>query len=378
MPHPHLKDQTARLDPPSDPDIPKWQRDQFVAQAANGQGCAPRDRSGDLVVLTADGLYCPAGDFHIDPWRPVTRAVITHGHSDHARGGSGEYHAVHEGMPILRWRLGEQAYRPRAYGEVFQLGAARVSFHPAGHVLGSCQVRIEVGGEVWVVSGDYKRQPDPTCAPFEVVSCDTFITEATFGLPVYRWPETPVVAREIVAWREHCAERGEAALLLCYALGKAQRLLAELGRVTDRPALLHGAIHAGVRVYRDCGIEMLETRTIPEDIARGRGSKGDYAGELVLAPPSAAGSPWLRRFKRVQTGFASGWMRIRGNRRRRNYDRGFVVSDHADWPSLLRTVRETGARRVIATHGNTDAIVRALCESGIAAEAFRATYGGED
>jgi len=327
----------------------------------------------DLIVLRPEGLYCPAGDFHIDPWRPVPRAVITHGHGDHARIGMGSYQAVVEGMPILRWRLGEQAYHPHHYGEVFRLGAALVSLHPAGHVLGSAQVRIDVDGEVWVVSGDYKRQADPTCAPFDVQRCDTFITEATFGLPVYRWPDTGEVARDIVAWRQQCAERGEAAILYCYALGKAQRVLAELLAVETQPALLHGAIAAGVAVYRDAGIAMLETRAVIEE-----GRRGDYAGQLVLAPPSAAGSPWLRRFRAAQQGFASGWMRIRGNRRRRNYDRGFVISDHADWPDLLRTVRETGARRVIATHGNTDAIIRCMGEQGIAAEAFRTDYGAEE
>lgn len=324
----------------------------------------------DLVVLRPEGLYCPAGDFHIDPWRPVARAVITHGHGDHARGGMGRYHTVADGLPILRWRLGDQPYSAYEYGEPFRLGAADVSLHPAGHVLGSAQVRIEADGEVWVVSGDYKRQPDPTCAPFEVVPCDVFITESTFGLPVYRWPHTPDVAREIVEWRDECGARGEAAVLLCYALGKAQRLLAELAAFTDRPALLHGAVAAGVEVYRQAGIAMLETVPVSET-AKG----AEFAGELIVAPPSAAGSAWMRRFRGAQTGFASGWMRVRGNRRRRNYDRGFVVSDHADWPDLMRTIRETGARRVIATHGNTDAILRALNEAGVAAEAFRTEFG---
>lgn len=330
---------------------------------------APRD----LVELRPEGLYCPAGDFHIDPWRPVPRAVITHGHGDHARIGMGEYHCSAGSLPILRWRLGEQRYHVHEHGEPFDIGGARVSLHPAGHVLGSVQVRIEAGGEVWVASGDYKRQPDPTCAPFEPVRCDVFITEATFGLPVYRWPDTREVVRDIVDWRERGAARGEAAVLFCYALGKAQRLLAELAAVTDRPALLHGAIAAGVQVYRDAGIAMLATRAVAEE-EKGR----DFAGELILAPPSAAGSTWMRRFRGAQTGFASGWMRLRGNRRRRNYDRGFVVSDHADWPDLMRTVRETGARRVIATHGSTDAIVRALNESGVAAEAFRTSFGDEE
>ena len=331
-------------------------------------------RSTDLVVARPEGLYCPRGDFHIDPWRPVPRAVITHGHGDHARAGSGEYFTTRAGLPILQWRLGEQRYHVHEYGDLFRIGDATVSLHPAGHVLGSAQVRIECGGEVWVVSGDYKRQPDPTCAPFEPVRCDTFITEATFGLPIYRWPDTPDVAREIVAWRDECAARGETAVLYCYALGKAQRLLAELAAFTDRPAYVHGAVDTGVQVYRAAGIPMLETIPVAET-TRGR---DELAGELVLAPPSAGGSAWMRRFRRVQQGFASGWMRLRGNRRRRNFDRGFVVSDHADWPALLRTIAETRASRVIATHGNTDAIVRVLNERGIATGVFRTDYGAEN
>jgi Predicted exonuclease of the beta-lactamase fold involved in RNA processing len=172
-------------------------------------------RNDDLVVLRPEGLYCPAGDFHIDPWRPVPRAVITHGHGDHARSGMGSYYCSTESLPILRWRLGDVPVQGHDYGHVFELGGARVSFHPAGHVLGSAQVRIDDGRQVWVASGDYKRQPDPTCAPFEVVPCDTFITEATFALPIYRWPDTPAVAAEIADWRRECGERGEAAVLLC-------------------------------------------------------------------------------------------------------------------------------------------------------------------
>jgi putative mRNA 3-end processing factor len=327
----------------------------------------------DLVELRPEGLYCPVGDFHIDPWRPVPRAVITHGHGDHARGGMGEYHCVRESLPILQWRLGQQRYRVVEYGEPFDLGGVRLSLHPAGHVLGSAQVRIEDGDRVWVASGDYKRQHDPTCAPFEVVPCDTFITEATFGLPIYRWPDTSEVARGIADWRAACEREGTAAVLFCYALGKAQRVLAELAPLLDAPVLLHGAIASGVEVYRDCGVVLPPTGTVS-----GQAGGVDYAGRLVLAPPSAAGSAWMRRFRRAQTGFASGWMRLRGNRRRRNYDRGFVVSDHADWPDLMRTVRETGATRVIATHGNTDAIVRKLCEDGLDAGAFQTGYGEED
>lgn len=329
--------------------------------------------SEDLIQWSPDGLHCPRGGFHIDPWRPVPRAVITHGHADHARSGMGDYHVTTSGLPILQWRLGEQAFHAHDYGEGFQLGDARVSLHSAGHVLGSAQVRVEVDGEVWVASGDYKRQPDPTCAPFEVVPCDTFITEATFGLPIYRWPDTRAVVADIAQWRDECGARGEAAILYSYALGKAQRILAELLAVDARTVYLHGAIDTGVDVYRRAGIAMVPTQRVadqPKDF--------DFAGQLVVAPPSAAGSAWARRFRRAQQGFASGWMRVRGNRRRRNYDRGFVVSDHADWPDLLRTVRDTGASRVIATHGNTDALVQALNEAGIATGVFRTEYGGDD
>jgi len=332
----------------------------------------------DIVQLRPEGLYCPAGRFYIDPWQPVATAVLTHGHGDHARPGMTCYHTSAEGLPILQWRLGHQDYRVHPYGQPFTLGRARVSLHPAGHVLGSAQVRIEADGEIWVVSGDYKRQPDPTCTPFETVACDTFITESTFGLPIYRWPPAPDVARDIVQWRERCAARGEAAILYCYALGKAQRLLAELKPWIDRPVYLHGAIAAGVEVYRRAGIDMAATRRVidPDDSAPP--ATGTFAGELVLAPPAAAGSPWLRRFRKAQQGYASGWMRLRGNRRRRNLDRGFVVSDHADWPALLDTIRQTGARRVIATHGDTHALVRTLNEAGVAAETLATQYGEDD
>lgn len=327
-----------------------------------------------LVVLRPEGMYCPRGDFYIDPSRPVACAVITHGHGDHARSGMGCYHASDASLPLLQWRLGEQRYVAHGYGERFRLGDALLSLHPAGHVLGSAQVRIEVDGEVWVVSGDYKRQPDPTCEAFEPLRCDTFITECTFGLPIYRWPDTARVIAEIAAWREECAAQGEAAILFCYALGKAQRVLAELLVLGGQPpAWLHGAVDAGVRVYRQAGVPLLATERVadaPRDM--------DFAGQLIIAPPSAAGSSWLRRFRRAQQGFASGWMQLRGNRRRGNYDRGFVVSDHADWPGLLQSVRETQASRVIATHGSTEALVRLLNEAGTRAETFALSRGEED
>jgi putative mRNA 3-end processing factor len=326
-----------------------------------------------LLQLRPEGLYCPAGDFHIDPWRPVERAVITHAHGDHARAGSGRYWASATGMPLLARRLPRESVQPVAFGETLRFNDARVSLHPAGHVLGSAQVRVEVAGEVWVVSGDYKRQPDPTCASFELVPCDTFITEATFALPAYRWQPAAAVAAEIVAWHRDNAAHGRCSVLFCYALGKAQRLLAELAPHLDAPVYLHGAQRPLVEAYRAAGVDLPETAPVND---RGR---GDWRGALVLAPPSAAGSPWMRRFGPHRTGFVSGWMRIRGNRRRRGYDRGFVMSDHVDWPDLLRTIRETGCRRVLATHGRSDALVRYLQEvEGLAAAPLATAWGEEE
>ena len=336
-----------------------------------------RTTKGDLITVNRCGMYCATGDFYIDPWLPVERAVITHGHGDHARSGMGIYYVARAGLPILQWRLGEQSFSAHDYGEQFQLGAATLSFHPAGHVLGSAQIRIECDGEVWVMSGDYKRQHDPSCAPFEIIRCDTFITEATFALPIYRWPDTAQVMRDIVEWIDECGQNGEAAILYCYALGKAQRLLAELTAFNLAPVYVHGAIARGIDIYREAGVAMSETREVA-DAQRPE----DFAGKLILAPPSAMGSAWLRRFRKAQQGFASGWMSIRGNRRRRNLDRGFAISDHADWPALLQTSAETGAQHIIATHGNTDALVRVLNERGTPngkhARTFHTEYGGDD
>ena len=326
-----------------------------------------------LVTVTAGGLYGPAGDFHLDPWRPAPLAVITHAHGDHLRAGSERYFVSRAGETLARRRLPPEArITALDYGEPVNFGGVQVSLHPAGHVLGSAQVRIEHGGETWVVSGDYKRDPDPTCAPFEVLPCDVFISEATFALPVYRWTPSAAVAAEIHAWWLANRERGLASVLFAYALGKAQRVLAELAALTDEPVYVHGAVGTLVEAYREAGVKMLPTLA-PEATRR-----ADYAGALVLAPPSASGSPWMRRFGEAATGFCSGWMRVRGDRRRRGYDRGFVLSDHADWPSLLRTFRETGARRILLTHGHTETMCRYLREQGVDAAALATDYGAED
>lgn len=346
----------------------------------------------DLVVAGRDGLHCPRGGFVIDPWRPVPVAVITHAHGDHARRGAGRYIAAAPGVPILRQRLGHDIdVVGLEYGESIELGAGgargsrgavRVSLHPAGHCLGSAQVRIEDGDRVAVVAGDYKRAPDPTCAAFEVIPCELFVTEATFALPVYRWDPTTQVIEAIRAWWMENRAAGRTSVLFCYALGKAQRLLAEIARgwPVPEPVIVHGALAALNERYLEQGVELAPTRLLSEGASRRRGTVVGQ-GALVLAPPSAAGSPWMRRFgpaRLVDTAFASGWMRLRGIRRRRGYDRGFVISDHADWPDLLRTITATGARRVLCTHGYTGVLARYLREQGLDAAAVQTDYGAED
>ncbi len=326
-----------------------------------------------MLIETADGLYCEAGGFHIDPWGAVPRAVITHAHGDHARAGSAAYLCATPSVPLLHRRFGSDArVEGMDYGATIQLGDTRVSFHPAGHVLGSAQIRIEGPGGVWVIAGDYKRAADPTCAAFEPVRCDTFITESTFGLPIYRWDATARVIDDLHAWWHDNAERGLASIVFCYTIGKAQRLLAELTRVTDRTVLVHGMLTPMVDVYRRAGVAMLPTETLVER-PRGR----SLAGELVLAPSSARGTPWMRRLGEFSDALASGLMRVRGVRRQRAYDRGFVLSDHADWPALLDTVADTGASRVLTTHGHAEPLARYLRERGLDAATIRTAWEGE-
>jgi putative mRNA 3-end processing factor len=309
----------------------------------------------------------------VDPWEPVQTAVITHCHGDHLRHGSARYILARPGSGIARLRLGgDRDLAPVDYGVPLRLGTTSVSLHPAGHILGSAQVRIEHEGRVWVVSGDYKRQPDPTCAPFEPTECDVFISEATFALPIYRWPHPTQVVAEIYRWWQSNRERGVASVLFCYALGKAQRVLSELRGFTQEPVFVHGAIDSLTGVYRRAGVGMLRT------VAVGMDKKTDYRGALILAPPSATGTPWMRRFGDHATGFCSGWMRVRGDRRRRGYDRGFVISDHADWPGLIETCTASRAKRILLTHGYSDALTRYFNEKGVEASALQTSYGDDD
>ena len=327
-----------------------------------------------LLSPAEGGLYCEAGDFFIDPWQPVERAVITHAHGDHARWGSNAYLGSREGLGVLRTRLGPAAnIRAVDWGECVDMNGVRVSLHPAGHILGSAQVRVEYRGEVWVASGDYKTAPDPTCAPFELVRCHTFITESTFGLPIYRWPSDDEVFAEIRSWWSANRDAGRASILFGYALGKAQRLLAGLADADVGAVYTHGAVERLNHDYRQAGVRLAESRYASE-LPRGT----DFKGSLIVAPPSAAGSLWMRRFGEISTGFASGWMRLRGARRRRSLDRGFVLSDHVDWPSLLATVEATGAEQVLVTHGIREPVVRWLTERGIDAKAVASSWKGEE
>lgn len=328
---------------------------------------------GLLLETTDRGMYCAAGDFYIDPWMPVDRAVITHAHGDHARWGCRHYLSSREGARVLRTRIGDgPPIQEAEFGESVSINGVNVSLHPAGHILGSAQVRVEHRGEVWVVSGDYKTEPDPTCTAFEAARCHTFVTESTFGLPIYRWSPQREVFAGIADWWRANAAAGRASVIFAYALGKAQRLLA--GLIDDQvgPIFTHGAIERLNRDYRAGGVPL------PPTTYAGLAPKGQsFAGALVVAPPSAAGSSWLRRFAPASTAFASGWMRIRGARRRRSLDRGFPLSDHVDWPALLSTIDATGAERVLVTHGYREPVVRWLLERGVEAHAVASRWEGE-
>ena len=331
-----------------------------------------------MLRETSKGLFCEAGGFYVDPWEPVDRALLTHAHGDHARPGSAAYLCTPQTVPLLRRRFGADAVvESLPYGDSLTLGTARVSLHPAGHVLGSAQIRVEGAEGVWVVAGDYKRAPDPTCAPFEPVRCDTFITESTFGLPIYRWDPTAAVMADVLSWWNGNRDSGKTSVIFCYTIGKAQRLLAELARVSDTPVFVHGMLTAMIDAYREAGVTLPDVRQVIERDGGRRSQKVSLAGELVLAPLSARGTPWMRRLGTHSDAFASGLMRVRGVRRQRAYDRGFVISDHADWPALLETIAETGATRVLATHGYAEALARYLRSAGVDSGIMRTAWEGE-
>ena len=324
------------------------------------------------LIFTEKGIYCPAGDFYIDPWRPVDRALITHGHADHARSGHQRYLATHQALPVMHHRLGDIQSQGIAYGERLKIGDATVSFHPAGHIPGSAQIRVEVGGEIWVVSGDYKVTDDGLSEPFEPVNCHSFVTESTFGLPVFTWPSQAEVARDLNQWWADCAADGKTAILGAYSLGKAQRLMKMLDPSIG-PIMTHTAVEATNAILRAQGYALPDTIAVTQDI-----DAKAHKGGIVIAPPAALGSNWAKKFGPVSSGFASGWMRLRGIRRRRAADRGFVISDHADWTGLLSAIKDTGAENIYVTHGYTDIFTQHLNNIGYKAQVVPTEFGDTD
>ena len=323
------------------------------------------------LSFTEKGIYCPAGKFYIDPWRPVEYALITHAHADHARSGHKKYLATDIAAPVLKHRLGEILLETINYGETLQIGSAMVSFHPAGHVPGSAQIRVEVNGEIWVVSGDYKVVADGLSTAFDPVKCHSFITECTFGLPAFRWKAQTDVFDEINQWWAKNAALDVVSILGAYGLGKAQRLLCGLDLSIGK-VLTHSAVEGTNRVMRQQGIALPETEQImPETDRKGQ------SGALILAPPSALGSAWSHSFGDTSSAFASGWMGLRGVRRRRAADRGFVISDHADWSGLNETIKATGAENIYVTHGYTDVFSKWLKSEGYNAQIVPTEFTGE-
>jgi putative mRNA 3-end processing factor len=325
-----------------------------------------------LIEFTSRGLYCRQGDFYIDPWKPVNRAVITHAHSDHARPGSEYYLCHHHCKPLLQLRLGDNNYESVEWEQAVIMNGVRVSFHPAGHMIGSSQIRVEYKGEIWVVSGDYKIEDDGLSGKFEPVSCHTFVSECTFGLPIYRWKPQQEIFRNIQDWIIKNADAGKTSVLIAYSLGKAQRLLQCIPEVCNS-IYVHGAVWNAHQALLAAGWALPDVQRVSAELP-----KETYRGKVIIAPPSAEGSPWMKRFSPYSVGICSGWMQVRGNARRKNADAGFALSDHADWPGLLNAIKATGAERVFVTHGFQSVMSRYLNETGIQAAEIKTEYGNEE
>ncbi len=323
-----------------------------------------------LLAFNDKGIYCERADVYLDPWLPVKNAIITHGHSDHSRYGHQNYITQHMNVPIIKHRLGDINVTGKNWNETFTINGVKFSLHPAGHIIGSAQIRVEYKGEVWVFTGDYKTQDDGISTPYEVVKCDTFITECTFGLPAFNWlPQDEVMTSINNWWAENQAD-GKTSILFGYTLGKAQRLLKYLDPSIGR-IYTHGAVENMTQVLRPF-CDFPETTLITRET-----TKQELAGNMVLAPPSAHGTPWIRKMTPFVTGSASGWMAFRGARRRRAIDKGFVLSDHCDWFGLLDSIKATGAERIISTHGYSDIFSRYLRELGYDARTAKTQYEGE-
>lgn len=323
-----------------------------------------------LLVFNDKGIYCEQADVYLDPWLPVKNAIITHGHADHSRYGHQNYITHHTNVPIIKHRLGEISVTGKDWSETFIVNGVKFSLHPAGHIIGSAQVRVEYKGEIWVFTGDYKTEDDGIAVPYEAVKCHTFITECTFGLPAFKWlPQAEVMDSINDWWAENKAE-GKTSILFGYSLGKAQRLLKYLDPNIGT-IFTHGAIENMTKVVRPM-IDMPATTLITRET-----NKKEFPGSIVLAPPSAHGSVWIRKMTPFVTGSASGWMAFRGARRRRAIDKGFVLSDHCDWYGLLDSIKATGAEKIITTHGYTDIFSKYLRELGYDARTAKTQYEGE-
>ncbi len=325
-----------------------------------------------LLSFTDKGIYCAAGDFYIDPWKPVPRAVITHAHSDHARPGNEYYLCHHFTKPILQLRLGENNYQSVEWGEQIYMNGVQVSLHPAGHIIGSSQVRVEHKGEVWVFSGDYKTEHDGISGELEIVKCHVFITESTFGLPIYEWKPQQQLFYDVQNWIGANREKGKNSVLIAYSLGKAQRLLPCLAEISG-DIFVHGAIWNTHQALLAAGFQLPEVKRVTPDM-----QKENFKETVIIAPPSADQTPWMKRFSNYAVGVCSGWMQVRGNQRRRNADAGFPLSDHADWRGLMEVIRGTGASKVFVTHGFQSACSRYLNELGIEAAEVKTSYGEEE
>lgn len=325
-----------------------------------------------LIEFTESGLYCREGNFYIDPWRPVDKAVITHAHSDHARTGSLHYLCHHYTAPLLKLRLGDVNVQSVEWNEPLVINNVKVSLHPAGHIIGSSQVRVEYNGEVWVISGDYKTENDGISGAFEPVRCNTFISESTFGLPIYNWKPQNEIFQNITHWIKQSHDAGKTPVIIAYSLGKAQRVLPCIKEITDK-IFAHGAVWNVHQALLNAGWDLPPIERITPETA-----KESFKNAVILAPPSADGTPWMKKFSPYSVGACSGWMQVRGNVRRRNADAGFALSDHADWNGLLSAVKATGAEKVFVTHGFQSAFSRYLNENGIQADEVKTEYGGEE
>lgn len=325
-----------------------------------------------LIEFREEGIYCPQADTYIDPWRVVNKAIVTHGHSDHARPGSKFYLTHKDNVPVIKHRLGKINAEGLEYNETRTINGVKISLHPAGHIFGSSQVRLEYRGEIWVISGDYKLGKDNVSVPFEPVKCHSFITESTFGLPVYRWKSQDEVMEQIHNWWQENRDEGINSVLVAYSLGKAQRLIANLDDSIGK-IFVHGAVEKVNKVLTKRIPKLKITKNATTEF-----DKKEDVGSLVITPSSGLGTPWMKKFEPFSLAMASGWMNLRGARRWRAADRGFVISDHADWDQLNAAVRDTGAENIFVTHGYSLQFARWLGDKGLNAKVVQTEFEAEE